>query len=204
MRGRPKTQDVAEVEEHLLSVALSEFVRAGYGGASIAAIVKAAGISNTTLYSRFPSKEALFRAIMRREIDRLGLFETLTSTPGAPNLEQGLKYYGNRALEFSLQGHWLDINRLIYSESGRFPELGEATREAARHGIAHISDFIQRCAEADQLACRNPRAVAEAFIFMLRGWYVDQMLANRAVASHVREQWVEQMVRTLVSCRADW
>jgi AcrR family transcriptional regulator len=203
-RGRPKLEDVAAIERRLLAIALKEFTAHGYGGTSMARIVKAAGVSKTTLYSRFSSKEELFRAIMHDQIDRLAASTLLRPDAGPPNLEAGLKTYASRALEFSMRGEMLEVNRLIYSEAHRFPELGAAASEATELGIAQISGFIAQCAAADGLRCRNPRAVAEAFIFLLRGWYAAVMLTNRSVSRAVREQWVEGAVNTLVSARKDW
>ena len=62
-RGRPRPEEVADIEDKLLTVALQEFQEQGYGAASVTRIVKTAGMSKTTLYSRYPSKEQLFRAL---------------------------------------------------------------------------------------------------------------------------------------------
>ncbi len=203
-RGRPRLEDVAQIETRLLDVSLDEFVEHGYGGTSLTRIVKAAGISKTTLYARFPSKEALFRAIMHRQIDGFSAVAALRSAKGRPDLTSGLKAYGNRTLEISLEGDLLQVNRLIYSESGRFPELGQAAADRSQLGIDDIAAFIAACAEADGMACRAPRAVAEAFIFMLRGWYVDVLLTNRPVPVRERQRWVETAVNALIAGRADW
>lgn len=204
LRGRPKFEDVAAIEDRLLSVALSEFVRVGYGGASMTKIVQVAGVSKTTLYSRFASKEELFRAIMRQQIERLGLAASLTPHEGPLSLVQGLKAYANGALSYGRHGDWHDINRLIYSESHRFPELGEATAETTRWGIGHISDFIRRCADADDIPCQNPEAVAEVFICMMRGWSVNALIRNRQPSQAEQEKWVDRAVHTLIAGRADW
>jgi AcrR family transcriptional regulator len=203
-RGRPKLEDVAQIESRLLDVALQEFLAHGYGGTSLTRIVKAAGISKTTLYARFPSKEDLFGAIVRRQIDRLSAVEALRSAKGAVDLAAGLKAYGNRTLEISLEGDLLKVNRLIYSESGRFPELGLAAAERSQTGIAHVADFVARCAEADGVPCRDPAAVGEAFIFMLRGWYVDVLLAGETVSARRRQRWVDAAVHLLIAGRAEW
>lgn len=203
-RGRPKLEDVAAIENRLLDVALAEFTAHGYGGTSMARIVKAAGVSKTTLYSRYASKEALFRAIIRHQIERLAASSHLRARTGLPDLERGLITYANSALEFSLRGDMLEVNRLIYSESQRFPELGIAAAEASEMGIAQICGFIEQCAEADGIPCQNPRAVAETFIFVLRGWYGHIMLRNRGVSRSAREKWVASAVNTLIAGRRDW
>lgn len=203
-RGRPRREDAVAIESGLLAVALQEFTRHGYGGTSMARIVKAAGVSKTTLYSRFASKEALFRAIMNQQIDRLAAASLLGPRDGTPDLARGLQAYANRALEFSLRGEMQAVNRLIYSESHRFPELGAAASETTDLGIGQVSEFIRQCAIADGLPCRDPGIVAETFIFLLRGWYADMLLANRTISRGARESWVERAVHTLVSSRQEW
>lgn len=202
--GRPKQKEVAVKENRLLAVALQEFLQHGYGGASMSRIVRAAGASKTTLYSRFSSKPELFRAIIQRQIERLSPETLLGTETGPSDLETGLRTYANRMLEQNLRGELLGVNRLIYSESHRFPELGAAAAERTALGIRRISHFINACATADRIPCRDPRAAAEAFIFMIRGWYIDVMVADRKVSRAQREQWVQRMVHVLVSARHEW
>lgn len=203
-RGRPKLEETADIDSFLLSVALREFVRHGYGGTSMRQIVKVAGISRTTLALRYPSKEELFRAIMTQQIDLLSAQTALRSEAGPLDLEAGLKSYARRTLDISLKGDLLDVNRLIYSEAHRFPELGAAAAERSAVGVAQIADFIRDCAVKDAVACRDPEGVAEAFILMLRGWYVNVMLTNRDVSEATRDLWVDRAVHTLLSARAEW
>jgi AcrR family transcriptional regulator len=202
--GRPKPDDVAAIESSLLSIALQEFLAHGYGATSLTRIVNAAGASKTTLYSRFSSKEELFRAIMHQQIARLDVAAPLKPRSGRPVLEKGLKAYANHMLEISQKGEVLAVNRLIFSESNRFPELGAAAAERTELGINRISAFICECALADGIPCKDPEGVAEAFILMIRGWYVSVMLTNRKVPAAHREQWIERAVHTLLSARSDW
>lgn len=203
-RGRPTQENAAANEKLLLSIALREFLRHGYGGTSMAQIVKAARVSKTTLYSRYASKEALFRAILERQIGEMAPEAALASGTGRPDLKSGLGDYANRMLELSLQGDMLEVNRLMYSESARFPELGAAAGERTDLGIKRIAEFVQHCASSDGIPCKNPKAVAEVFILMVRGWYVNVMLTNRKVTPAQRRAWVERAVHALVSARSDW
>lgn len=202
-RGRPKLDDVLEIETRLLAAAWAEFVRHGYGGASMRSIAAAANVSRTTLLARFATKEELFRAIMRQQIERMSAATYLRAN-GGTDLRKGLVAYANRALAYSLEGDLLAINRLIYSASDQFPEIGHAAMESTNLGIAQVADFIRQCAEEDDIACRDPRVPAEAFTLLLRGWYGCVMLGNRTVTVEERESWVENMVACLIGGRASW
>jgi hypothetical protein len=107
-------------------------------------------------------------------------------------------------LDLSLKGDLQHINRLIYSESHRFPELGAAAAERSRLGVSEIAAFIERCAVQDRIPCKDPEAVAEAYICLTRGWYADAMLRGQVVPPGEREQWVRRVVHILVSSRRDW
>jgi AcrR family transcriptional regulator len=203
-RGRPGPGEIEVIDSELLEGALREFLKTGYGGTSISQIVRAIGISKTTLYSRYPSKEVLFRAIISRQVERLSGFIALQVEGTWLEIGMGLRFYANRTLEISLEGELRQTNLLIYSEAHRFPELGAAAAERSRKGIEQISEFITQCAQRDGLALRDPEGVAEAFTFMLRGWYVNVLLTNTPVSAAAREAWVERAVHALLASRSEW
>lgn len=203
-RGRPRAGEAELIDSELLAGAFRVFVANGYGGTSMSQIVRMLGISKTTLYSRYPSKAELFRAIIAAQTERLAASAALQVDGAWLSLEMGLRAYANRSLEVSLAGELLEVNRLIHSEAARFPELGEAAAERMRAGIGQISHFISHCAERDSIPCRDPAGIAEVFIAMMRGWYDNVMLSNRPVSAAVRETWVERAVHALVSARREW
>ncbi|MCT2399931.1 TetR/AcrR family transcriptional regulator [Novosphingobium mangrovi (ex Huang et al. 2023)] len=202
-RGRPTSEDSAEIENQLLAAALGEFIREGYGGASMRSIAKAANVARTTLQARYETKEALFQAIMTQQIARMAAATSLGSQD-APDLGAGLKAYANRALSYSLEGDYLEVNRLVYGAANQFPEVARAAIESTRVGIEQITDFIRHCAQADGIACRRPEVPAECFILLLRGWYGFAILRDEQVTQAEREAWVDGMVGTLIAGRAHW
>lgn len=202
--GRPSTDEVLEIENVILEIALGEFLERGYGGASLTRIVEKAGISKTTLYSRYGSKKELFRAIIFSQINRIDPGSLLRIDSMDCNLEQGLKSYANKMLELNLQGEMLAVNKLINSEAGRFPELGAAAAERTRLGVARITDFIERCAQAEGARCNNAELVAQVFIMMLRGWYMNVLLTNEIITTVKRKKWVEGAVHILLSSKESW
>jgi AcrR family transcriptional regulator len=64
-----------------LDAALALFLERGYEGTSMSAVAASAGVSKPVVYACYPSKEELFRALLRREEERIlaeiqGAFET--------------------------------------------------------------------------------------------------------------------------------
>ena len=66
-RGRPLARDVLLREQRLLDVATELFLECGFKRASMDEIARRAGASKQTLYARYPSKSALFEAIVERK-----------------------------------------------------------------------------------------------------------------------------------------
>ena len=203
-RGRPRREEVADIEDTLLDVALKEFLEHGYGGASVSRIVKNAGMSKTTVYSRYSSKESLFHAIIEAQITSLAADKVLIAGNDALTLEAGLQAFANHILKRSFEGEMLGVNRLMYSESHRFPELAAEATRRSRLGMKRITEFIRERAVYDGVPCRDPESVAEVFILTVRGWYIDAMLSNRKVSVRERGEWVDKLVRVILSSRAEW
>lgn len=59
-------QRSAETRHHILDAAVASFARSGYDGTSVAEICQAAGVSKGAFYHHFPSKQAVFLALIDR------------------------------------------------------------------------------------------------------------------------------------------
>lgn len=77
---RKPRADSLKNRERLL-VAAADVFRAGGEGASLEAVARRAGVGIGTLYRHFPTREALFEAVYRREVDHFtDLARQLTET----------------------------------------------------------------------------------------------------------------------------
>ena len=81
--ARKPRSDSVRNRELLLEAAAAVF---GGGGpdASLDAVAKRAGVGIGTLYRHFPTREALFEAVYRHEVDQLGELAEQLATEGAP------------------------------------------------------------------------------------------------------------------------
>jgi AcrR family transcriptional regulator len=78
----------------VLNAALTLFLEHGYDGTSMAAIAGAAGVTKPVVYACFPSKDELFRALLRREEERIlaeiqGAFEDSDLSDPEATLTEG-------------------------------------------------------------------------------------------------------------------
>lgn len=81
--ARRLRSDSIRNRELLLEAAAAVF-SAGGPGASLEAVAKRAGVGIGTLYRHFPTREALFEAVYRHEVDQLGELAERLATEGTP------------------------------------------------------------------------------------------------------------------------
>ena len=203
-RGRPKLGQAADIDKELCDVALQEFVRCGYSGTSMSSIVKIAGISKTTLYSRYPSKKELFLSVIRRMYDGAALREALLDDTRNVSLEEGLKAFARCSLQNSRSDIVKGLNRLVYSERYRFPELSEASIELITKIKATLTTLITQCAGNDGKTVGNITVPVGLYANMVQGFYVDAMLAQDELTDAQIEEWVEQAAHFVMSTSSDW
>jgi AcrR family transcriptional regulator len=82
---RPRA-DAARNRERLLEAAKAVFA-AGGPEASLEAVARSAGVGIGTLYRHFPTREALFEAVYRREVEELADFSERLRGQGAAPVE---------------------------------------------------------------------------------------------------------------------
>jgi AcrR family transcriptional regulator len=175
----------------------------GYERTSMAMIIKAAGISKTTLYARYANKEDLFRATLAYTLDYIGN-KRLTSERDTDDLQLGLERYGYGSVGVGLSALWLSYERLVYAEGVRFPELIEGMVGRIDLVIGHVEAFIAECAERDQVLCRDPYGIAKIYIMAIRGFYTAAVLSAKVPGEDELKAYIDSLVATLMASRASW
>jgi AcrR family transcriptional regulator len=141
--ARKPRADGARNREKLLLAAADVF-RGGNGQGSLEAVAKRAGVGIGTLYRHFPTREALFEAVYRREVDQLAdLAETLSAS--------------DEPLE-ALR-HWLHANiRMVATKKGMLSALALAVDSSSelyayssRRLTVAIDVLLQRAIAAGRL-----------------------------------------------------
>lgn len=201
--GRPKATTVADIDRAVIRVARRFFGAKGYGATSMAEIARAARASKGTVYARFPTKAHLFKAIVDEQIQRTGGW-VQQHGPKPKTLRGMLRVYAEGALEDSLSAETLQLNRLVYSEAGRFPELGDAAFSRGEVGLRQVSGYIQEYAEIEGVPCRRPRVAADIYLSTIRGWYTQMMLRSRPVKSAEIKAYVQRMLKWFMATRPAW
>jgi TetR/AcrR family transcriptional repressor of mexJK operon len=202
--GRPKAEDAAGLEAHLIDVGRRAFFDRGYGATTMDSIRLAARCSKTTLYKRFPSKSSLFRAIVNDAMAKWSDEPAFAPPEDADTLETSLRWFADLSIRAALSEDFSQLNRLLFSESRRFPELAEALAKAFEAGLENVTRIIADFAARDGVPCHNPERAAEYFLTSIAGWTDIQVVTNRTPSADERKAWVEEVVRLFIAGRTAW
>jgi len=165
--GRPSRLQSAQLSDRILDVATALFLGNGFGMTSIEAVAKRAGISKRTFYHRFPGKEALFEAVVRRLIEQW--MPPSGETPlDAPNLTETLRRTAEYMLGAALTPQALALYRMAIAEAARFPSLARILSDlGAAAGIERIARHLEPHIANGELRPIDARFAAEQFIMMV-------------------------------------
>ena len=150
--------------ERVLRAATAAFTLDGYR-ASIDCIALRAGVARQTVYSHFPSKDELFKEVVREMASRV-----LVQLEAEGDLREGLLAFARAFRDKVLRSESIAMFRTLAAEIPRFPTLaraiydggpGETARGLARH--------LEKAMDAGQLRRDDPLFAAEMLMGMLVG-----------------------------------
>ena len=104
------------------------FLAAGFDGASMNDIARAAGVSKGTLYAYFNSKDELFEAIIRGEFAQAA--ERLCAFRREGDARAMLTDFGVRLIRRMSEPETLALARVVLAAVEKFPNIGRAFYEA--------------------------------------------------------------------------
>ena len=152
-----------------MDIAKDAFLNDGYAATSMSVIADLLGGSKATLYKYFPSKEALFEAMMERH--GAAAFAVLTENVLPTDDVRGLLHgFGTRFLRKLSTADTLKMARLVHGEGVRVPEVARiffAYGPDRAHG--HLSDRLAAMAADGLIHCPEPLLTAKQFLGMVRG-----------------------------------
>jgi AcrR family transcriptional regulator len=144
----------------ILGVAATYFLEHGYAGTTMSGIAAALGGSKGTLWNHFPSKEALFAAVLDHRITALRdrLIEILDP---CEDLRATLRRFCVGHFEKVTSDEAVALQRLVVAEAGRFPEMGQIFFERAP-GMTRVlvGNFLSNAMERGLLRRSDPLAAA--------------------------------------------
>ncbi|MEB3279226.1 MAG: TetR/AcrR family transcriptional regulator [Lyngbya sp.] len=190
----------SEKAEAILGGAMQEFMAHGYAAASMDQIAGAAGVSKPTLYNYFQDKESLFVALIEKLVQ-----ERFQDFFSAHQLQQQippgkgkmfLRQLAARILENSANDpQFLDFLRIIFGESGRFPELARTFVGTVK--ATAFESITQLFANCRELKVKDPEVAARIFVGTIVHYIITQKLLH---GEEILEMDHERLIEGLIDC----
>ncbi|SFK37825.1 TetR/AcrR family transcriptional regulator [Methylocapsa palsarum] len=155
-------------EESILGAAKEAFMELGYAATSMDLVAQRAHASKTTLYKRFPSKEALFSACIAAECEARGMNFPVSVFEELP-VDQALAEIGSRLLDLLWSSEAIRMEQIVSGEAARFPEVAHLYFEAGPNRVCEaMTEYFEAAAKSGKLAVAKPRFAAEQFVASLK------------------------------------
>lgn len=197
VRGRPPAREAATREQHLLDIATEVFLDKGFKGASMIEIARRAGASKQTLYARYPSKAALFAALIERKASRL--FQAIGPLDDGRTLRETLTHFGTEMLELIMANDARGVHRVVIAECMEFPELSELFWQRGPGRVrAMLTEYLRAQQKQGNIRCSEPEQAVEIFLGILvsgaslRSWLGLPCTLTRTPAQ--RKAWANYAV----------
>ena len=166
--GRPTREQAEARHEELLKIALDQFLDKGYENATIEAISARVGMTKRTVYGLYPDKPALFRAAVRRAIERHSISDERIAATDCSDLEQTLRNIARLRIDLVASAQGLKLQRIINTESYRFPEIfNEVYELGALPTIRFLAQLLKRESAEGRLTVAEPAKAANVFMSMV-------------------------------------
>ena len=141
-------------------------------------VAQRARASKTTLYTRFPSKESLFAAMVAAECGAYGL-SVASSEFDDLGVDEALRRIGRRFLDLICSPETARVEQIVIGEAPRFPEIAAVfQREGPDRVCAAIAAYFTEVQARGLIDVPDPEFAAEQFLSALKGSCQYEMMLN--------------------------
>jgi TetR/AcrR family transcriptional regulator, mexJK operon transcriptional repressor len=166
-RGRPTQDEAKQLDVRVREAAVKTFLESGYGGASMDAIAREAGITRKSLYARYSDKRALFVDVIPWALARVAN-DGATGFAATDDLEADLVAFGRMAIRQVVSAEEVQLKRIALHEVGQFPEFTVASESlmwAARQRAC--TDLLAHHKAGGRITVDDVELAAEHFLALV-------------------------------------
>ncbi|WP_156756401.1 TetR/AcrR family transcriptional regulator [Actinokineospora pegani] len=179
----------------ILTAATALFLELGYDRTSLARIAERSGVSRATLFKQFPTKAALFDAMVTESWSTADEEDP----PQAGNIVDGLSTIGRRYAELLGRARMTDLFRIVIAELPRFPELANAQFSQGKMPyFESVRDYLLAEHEAGTVRVEDVDLAATQFLGMISNYvfWPTLLVPGWEVGADRVAQVVDEAVRT--------
>jgi AcrR family transcriptional regulator len=171
-----QAERTAFTEKAILDAAETVFARRGLSGTRVREIAEAAGVNGATLYNYYPSKSALYEAVLERGVAPLvAMVESFSVGPRELESIRGLV----AEVMCHLAGH-PDFSRLVYLEA---MAEGPYLATLARKWFRPLVTFIVGELKGDP----SPETLEESLLPLMAALFIHVSFGHFALAPLIKE-----------------
>lgn len=197
--GRPTREQAEARSEELLDTALDLFLEHGFELATIDMIAERMNMTKRTVYAKFPDKAALFMASVQRAIERQLVPREDLRALDQGDLRQTLRAIGMQRLSLVQTRNGLRLQRIINTESFRFPHLLMLNyNQSAKPVVDFIVDLLQREIDEGRMQAIDPAIAASVFLSMVVSGPARKIVAGEQPEPNEIEAIVEFAVNVFL------
>jgi TetR/AcrR family transcriptional regulator len=155
--------------QRIIAAAFAEFIRRGVRAARMTIIARRAGVSPATLRQYFPSRDELFREVIRSTIVRLiqHPHDPGTPTPGQP-IHGRIRHFMRQFWRTMEDPEQAALLRLALGELSAFPELAVFhTTEVIGRAIGRLEAMLSEGVKNGEIPLLDVRTVARVIVSAL-------------------------------------
>jgi len=180
-----------ETRIHILAAASRLFSESGYNAAGVAELCKAAGVSKGAFYYHFPSKQALFLALLETWLSGLdAAFEKIShESQSVPQAIQAMAQMAGNVLESSDAS--LSIILEFWIQAYRDPKIWEAAIAPYRRYQDYFTSLLEKGMQEGSLHPADPKIAARVTVSLGLGLLLQALIDTEST------QW-EAVVRQCV------
>jgi AcrR family transcriptional regulator len=175
--GRPRLENSESLDRHVLETATRLFIDKGYAGTSMEQIASAGRVGKQTIYRRYPTKAALFNAVVTDSA--ASLFETVHEAEKAfDDPLMALRHVCRTLLDLSTDPDTIATYRVLVADAWRFPALSCHAREMVMNSFyGEVSRLLGAIRDDGRIRWHGDTAVLSRFLLgLFTNWLFQQTL----------------------------
>jgi len=175
LEGQATARADSAKRRQIMEGARQVFLSAGFDGASMNDIARAAGVSKGTLYAYFDSKDDLFRAIIRGEFAQAA--ERICAFRREGDARAMLSDFGVRLIGRMSEPETLALSRVVVAAVEKFPKIGRAFYEAGPlYGATRLAEELENLERSGALKVPDPERAAWQFVDLCQSYVYKRLL----------------------------
>lgn len=161
--GRPSREALAALNRRILDSAAELFATQGFAATTMEQVASVCGAGKDTIYRRYPSKSALFKALMEglqaEVLSELDVHMKVNSGP-----QDRLKRFARALLSINLRPQMIALNRVVLGEAVTFGAV-QPTPTMEDPIMIRFAALVERAQAEGVLKEGDPLFIAEQLLY---------------------------------------